>query len=292
MPSGEPLYKIARDVLQAVGRQKLREFMPYLRAKELDPMPILDGALTMGARFIPYINSYIDEGGRVALAELDQQDASDWLVRSPHTIDAAKTAILDLCQETVETFGVDTIEQIEAVKQEIRNAVAGSIEAGETQGQMVDRVARWIDDNARWRARRIAVTESARAYNQGQHAATDSLDFVAGYKLLLSDDACPICHAIKRQCPVIRKGGTFGTNGKNDTYKDLKFPPFHPGCRCTTVVVFDDEVPKEWPKPVTPGPGGYIQPTDADFAAAEAGGYESVAIGNAKSWQCLVLMDE
>ena len=148
-----------------------------------------------------------------------------------------------------------------------------------------------MKENARWRARRIAVTESARAYNQGRFEATKGLDFVAGYELVLSSDACPLCHAIKRQCPVIPKDGTFGQNGKNETYKNLKFPPFHPGCRCTTVVVFDDEVPKEWPKPVKPAENGYILPSDADFANAIEGGYESVAIGNAKSINAFILTE-
>jgi hypothetical protein len=92
-----------------------------------------------------------------------------------------------------------------------------------------------------------------------------------------------MCHAIQRQCPVIPKGGTFGENGKNQTYKNIKFPPAHPGCRCTIVVVFDDEVPSNWPKPVMPDPEtGYIKPSERDYRTAEEGGYESVAIGNAK----------
>jgi hypothetical protein len=53
-------------------------------------------------------------------------------------------------------------------------------------------------------------------------------------------------------------------------------------CRCTLVVVFDDEVPAEWPQMVRPDPvTGYIKPDPGDFATAEAGGYEVVSIGNA-----------
>ena len=289
MPDGEPLYEIARDYLQAVGKQYLTQYAPdlWLRKKELDPLDPTRATFDMAGKFLPIITAYIDEAGQAALVELDQADADQWLVRAPHVIDAAKTAELKLCAETIKSF----LDATENTIQQIRTELADSIETGETMGDTVNRLSRWLKDESRWRARRIAVTESARAYNQGQHAATDELDFVAGYKLLLSDDACPVCHAIKRQCPVIRKGGTFGTNGKNETYKDLKFPPFHPGCRCTTVVVFDDEVPKRWPSPVKPGASGYIQPTDADFAAAEAGGYESVAIGNAKSLTAFILAE-
>ena len=141
-----------------------------------------------------------------------------------------------------------------------------------------------MKDNARWRARRIAITESARAYNTGLTSAAEGLDFITGWELLLSGDACPMCQMIFRLCPVIPKGGTFGTNGKNKTYKDLKFPPFHPGCRCSLLEVFEDEMPKDLKPPVRPGDNGYLQPTEADYAAAEEGGYLSVAIGNAKSF--------
>jgi SPP1 gp7 family putative phage head morphogenesis protein len=290
MPDGEPLFKIARDYLQAVGKFHVAQYAPeiYPKLKEIDPIDITRASIDMAGKFLPIITSYIDEAGQAALVELDQADADQWLVRAPHVIDAAKTATLDLCQETLDSFTIRLGNELDAVRREL----ADSLQSGETLGDTVNRVSRLIKEESRWRARRIAVTESARAYNQGQHDATKGLDFVAGYELILSADACPLCHAIHRQCPVIRKGGTFGTNGKNETYKDLKFPPFHPGCRCTTVVVFDDEVPDKWPSPVKPGDGGYILPSDADFAAAEEGGYESVAIGNAKSLTSLITLND
>jgi hypothetical protein len=290
MPDGEPLYRAARSILLAIGKQQIeiwRRFIEPPKAKEFNPLDPFAGAIEMGNRFIPTITSYIDESGRAALVELDQQDADDWLVKAPHVIDAARTATLDLCQETINTFIFDLNTTLDGIREDI----AESIRTGETLGDTVDRVSRWVDENSRWRARRIAVTESARAYNQGRFEATRGLDFVAGYELVLSSDACPLCHAIKRQCPVIPKDGTFGQNGKNETYKNLKFPPFHPGCRCTTVVVFDDEVPKEWPRPVKPADNGYILPSDADFANAIEGGYESVAIGNAKSINAFILTE-
>jgi SPP1 gp7 family putative phage head morphogenesis protein len=298
MPTGEPLYQVARRSLLGVGRQLLATVEPILRTKEANPINPLDplsARVEMADGMLPFIQSTIDLGGRTMLLELDMQGADDWLIKSPQTINAARAATIDLCQETIETFMVDFNREVDAVKEEInRNltrAIASTIAEGQTTGEAVNRVARWMEENARWRARRIAVTESARAYNLGQIASTENFDFVAGYKLLLSDDACPMCHAIARLCPVIRKGGSFGQNGKNQTYKDLKFPPFHPNCRCTTTVVFSDEVPDEWPQPVVPGAAGYIEPTDADFAQAEEGGYQSVAIGNAKSLTAYILAE-
>jgi SPP1 gp7 family putative phage head morphogenesis protein len=234
----------------------------------------------MAASFIPYIDAYIDEGGRTLLAELGVDNADDWLVKNPQAIEAARTATLALCQETVDTFLEDMNRTMDGIRQDL----AESIESGETAGDAVDRLAKWVNDESRWRARRIAVTESARAFNAGAVASTEDLDFIAGYKWLLSDDACPLCHNVARLCPVIPKGGTFAENGKNPAYRNIKFPPLHPNCRCTLVTVFDDEVPQEWPKTVKPPVGSnYVIPESTDIMAAESGGYESVAIGNVKS---------
>lgn len=281
VPKGRPLERIARDALQALGVWQLRFFEQVVGIqKQIDPIDPLITAQKMAAAFIPYIDSYIDEGGRTLLAELGQQSAGDWLVQNPQAIEAARTATLALCQETVDTFLGDMNKTMDG----IRRDMAESFESGETAGDAVDRLAKWVNDESRWRARRIAVTESARAFNAGAVAATDDLDFVAGYKWLLSDDACPLCHNVARLCPVIPKGGTFAINGKNPAYRNVKFPPLHPNCRCTLVTVFDDEVPPEWPNTVTPPPGqNYVLADATDIMAAESGGYESVAIGNAKS---------
>jgi hypothetical protein len=278
MPTGAPLYRIARDILAGLGKWQLRALEQYAK-KAIDPIDPFMAAQNMASQFIPYINSYLDQGANVARTEMGLQPADDWLVRNPSALFSARNAAYDLCQETVDSFLTASANEIDRLRQE----AARSIAAGETAGDLVDSMAKWFNDESRWRARRIANTESARAFNTGQILSTQDLDFVAGYKLVLSADACPLCHAINRLCPVIPKGGSFGQNGKNKTYRNLKLPPFHPNCRCTIVSVFDDEVPDTWPAPVTPSESGYIKPSPQDFAAAEEGGYETVEIGNAKS---------
>jgi hypothetical protein len=278
MPSGTELERIARRILTELGNNVAKPWLAiYDRKKEADPFT---APIDMAAQFIPVIEAWIDESGRSFLVSLGQQDADQWLVRAPEVIEAARNATLDLCQETIEQFTQDTLRTLEGMRADI----AASIEAGETAGELTNRISTWIKDNARWRARRIAITESARAYNTGLTSAAEGLDFITGWELLLSGDACPMCQMIFRLCPVIAKGGTFGTNGKNKTYKDLKFPPFHPGCRCSLLEVFEDEMPKALKPPVRPGENGYLQPSEIDFAAAEEAGYQSVAVGNAKSF--------
>lgn len=278
MPSGIELERIARPFLRQLGMSVARPFLAiYDRKKEVDPFT---GPYDLANKFIPVIEAWIDEAGRSLLVSLDQQDADQWLVRNPEILRAAREATLDLCIDTVNTFTGKVLATLEGMRMDI----AASIESGETAGELTNRISQWLEEDSRWRARRIAITESARAYNLGTVRAAESLDFIVGWKLLVSDDACPLCHMINRLCPVIPKGGSFGENGRNKTYKDLKFPPFHPGCRCSILEVFEDEMPKSLRPPVRPGSNGYLQPTDADYAAADAGGYLSVAIGNAKSF--------
>ena len=278
MPSGIELERIARPFLRQLGMAVARPYLAiYDRKKEVDPFT---GPYDLANKFIPVIEAWIDEAGRSMLVSLDQQDADQWLVRNPEILRAAREATLDLCIDTVNTFTGKVLATLEGMRMDI----AASIESGETAGELTNRISQWVDADSRWRARRIAITESARAYNLGTVKAAESLDFITGWKLLVSDDACPLCHMINRLCPVIPKGGSFGENGRNKTYKDLKFPPLHPGCRCSILEVFEDEMPKSLKPPVRPGSNGYLQPTDADYAAADAGGYLSVAIGNAKSF--------
>ena len=279
MPSGDDIERAFRPVLKGVGMSLIKSWAKTTR-KEYDPFT---APYTLASKFIPTIEAMIDEAGKSLLVSLGQADADTWLVRNPEILNNAKTAAFDLCNDTIDTFVQDTLKTIDAMRAEL----SASIASGETGGDLVDRLSRYVDSESRWRARRIAVTESARAYNAGTMGAAGPLDYITGFKWLISDDACPLCHTIARQCPVIRKGGTFAINGTNKTYRDVKGPPAHPGCRCSILEVFEDEMPAALKPPLVPDDGNYIRPEAADYEAAEAGGYLSVAIGNAtdKSFQ-------
>lgn len=229
MPAGQDIYRIARDTFMSLGMWRLgiiaQAFRKDLAGIPSEQDPFL-AAQNMASKFIPYIDGYIDMGGRFALASLGQQPADDWLVNAPEVLQAARTATLDLCEETIQKF----LSGTEAEIARVRDDLGDSLDAGETARETVNRVAKWMKPEARWRARRIAVTESARAFNHGQLASTEELDFVVGYRWVLDGDACPMCHAIQRQCPVIPKGGTFAENGNNQTYKQIRMPPLHPNC--------------------------------------------------------------
>ena len=106
------------------------------------------------------------------------------------------------------------------------------------------------------RARMIAVTESSRAVHDAQIIAGAESGVVAGYKTILSPDACPICQYVDASgnatgVPVFAYQDIAAASEGVGLYKS-DAPPFHPNCRCTQVAVLIGESP---PKAVAPKPG-------------------------------------
>ena len=75
MPKGTPLYRIARDQLLSLGIWRLRIAEQF--NKRIEPEDPFIASQRMASQFIPYIDAYIDQGGRFVLGELGQQDADD-----------------------------------------------------------------------------------------------------------------------------------------------------------------------------------------------------------------------
>lgn len=106
-------------------------------------------------------------------------------------------------------------------------------------------MARWIDNGeplealihdirpyfSRQRAERIAVTETTRAYQQGNETAWRESGVVAQmeWQTVRDERVCPQCGPMHGQRASV--GGTF--NG-------VAAPPRHPGCRCFTLPVVEE----------------------------------------------------
>ena len=209
MPSGIELERIARPFLRQLGMAVARPYLAiYDRKKEVDPFT---GPYDLANKFIPVIEAWIDEAGRSMLVSLDQQDADQWLVRNPEILRAAREATLDLCIDTVNTFTGKVLATLEGMRLDI----AASIESGETAGELTNRISQWLEEDSRWRARRIAITESARAYNLGTvKAARDAgLNFDRNGQLTL--DEAKLDKALQNNFDEVVKIFSAGTNSKS-----------------------------------------------------------------------------
>ncbi len=248
LPNGEPL----RRELRRYFREQRRAILAYIETGHVETkdqqarlpwgFPTWDefrlGLLKMSERMTPLIEATWDRAASLFAPRIGL-DPDEWSVVNPHTEAEIHKAALDFCQETLDT----TSQQLDAALQKTRDElVEGIVKEGETVQQLTKRVNAVFDMAEKWRARRIAVTETSRAVHSAQEAsAYASHGTVLGWRWLPSADACDVCLAIVARAPTVKLGEPFAVIGNNPTYSTIKFPPAHPNCRCTMVPVLDTE---------------------------------------------------
>lgn len=197
------------------------------------------------ARFIVQLRTVVDERAQQVMAELDQVPADDWDISQEETYRAIEKLAIDLCESTRADIEEATLQEAESVIDRIRQQIAEGMRAGQNIEKLTSRIGQYFDSNLRWKARRIARTESTRAYNAGTVIAGEKSEIVQGWEWLLSDDACDECVAVgmKKGKPVrVSKGQAFATEvSDNPSYATVHYPPLHPNCRCTILYVLVGE---------------------------------------------------
>ncbi len=237
LPQGERLRKLLRDWF---GKQRA-EVLGTIPAR-LDPLPAHMPDLTrdtkaMAESVTPVLTAYWDEGGKATRERLGL-DPDEWRVESPHLRTKIREAALDFCHTTNRTTTQQLGRALERLREEF---IAGVADRGETIDQLTTRVQSVFDTAEEWRARRIAATEASRAVHAAQEQAAADSDVVAGLELLLSSDACPLCRKIATEVCRVQLGQPFAVIGRNAAYRDVKYPPLHPGCQCTAIEVLKPE---------------------------------------------------
>lgn len=148
---------------------------------------------------------------------------------------------------TQETIGSVT----ETIQLAIREQLAQGVEAGESIGQLTQRVKEVAEDLTDYGAERIARTETARAFMASRVAAWKVSGNVWGKKWLLAPDACEFCRELaKRFNDGIPLGKNFFEKGDVLTLADgqsMKLdyaavggPALHPQCRCSLISVMEE----------------------------------------------------
>lgn len=132
--------------------------------------------------------------------------------------------VLHLAQSTLDTAIGDARLAVERVQEELEEGVLG----GETNERISERIGQIFSDPDR--ARRIAVTETARVMHAGQLSAAIESGVVTGMRWLASSDACPRCE--KLDGVVVPLGKPFDITGTGP-YSRTFHPPLHPHCMCT-----------------------------------------------------------
>jgi len=259
LPLGSRIYPILVKNFNAQGRLVLdrlagRKSIFYTPAELLRPS---DPALVDDIeQIIPHISLIWDKGGKRLRSEIGL-DPDRWRVTSEFLRAAIRTATLSFAESTQASFVEDFQQNYDAAKNAIRAEIeAGRMNAGETTEQLAKRIQKYFQDTNRFRARRIAQTEAVRAHHQAKEWSAVDSQVVVGWEWITTSASCKICDAIARDMNNpsgrrrIRLGQNFAVIGDNPAYKNVRFPPAHPHCRCTIRAILDSVYSKD-PTPVT-----------------------------------------
>lgn len=110
-------------------------------------------------------------------------------------------------------------------------------DAGESIPDLTKRVRETFDGWEKWRAERLARTESIRGSGQGAletYRASGVVDRV-GWMATPTERTCEICNGLDGK--VVEIGDAFF----DDDYGDGTSPPAHPNCRCAVYPVLEGE---------------------------------------------------
>lgn len=161
------------------------------------------------------IQQYIDESGGQAMQ----------LTGSGLTFDNATQTIADFVESRSEFFASSITE---TTNDELFTTLSEGLKAGESAGQLSERVATVYGQARDYRTDRIARTEISAAANFGSQEAYHQAG-VEKWQWVVVDPQDDDCLVNEDEIVVI--GDAF-TNG--DT-----MPPVHPNCQCTTIPIFD-----------------------------------------------------
>lgn len=268
LPTGEA---IRRELVRMFRRQRGRAVASILRAagtKEAAGIPAVpynphDDTPEDVTPFVPLLAAVYDKSGKAALASIGL-DPDAWDVTDPNAAEAIEGAAFQFCSETNATTHLTTERAVEKLRTSL---MEGVVKEGAALKALVDRVQEIYTSAERWRARRIAMTESMRAHHAALLMTARQSGVVVGLKWMLSGDACEQCHAVARRAGIVRLGQPFAIVPSNQpAYSQILHPPLHPHCACTVEQILepDDATPIPFSDTVVD-----LTPDAADVAAAE-----------------------
>lgn len=187
----------------------------------------------------PFIERIMQQGGTVGLQQIGLEGFFD--VTNPQVAEFIRNYTIRLAGQVNET----TIA-------ELSRTLGQGLDAGETVADLARRVREADSTFGPTRAERIARSESARAYMEGNEKSWEDSGIVAGKRWEVAAAPCRFCQAVgdafgDRVIPV---GGAFYEQGATLSagdqrmeldYEDVKHPPLHPNCRCGLIPVLIGE---------------------------------------------------
>ncbi len=217
----------------------------------------------MASAMTPLLSAYWAEAGKEARARIGLDPAA-WRVTDPHLRDKIRRAAFAFCDATNQTTSLQLQDALDALRVELTE---GLVTHGESIPELTKRVQGVFDQADTWRARRIAASEASRATHAAEYESAKESGIVAGFEILISEDACEVCQQIAAEVKRVRLGERIAIIGNNPTYRNVYFPPFHPHCACSMAQV------------LTPDMGGPAAPEwGTTLNQPDGAGYEDARI--------------
>ena len=231
LPDGRPI----KQRLIRFFRQQMRAVLGTLPTVGIPAhLPdLLDWNDPMKEAMVPLISAYWQESGQRTMERIGL-DPDEWRVTNPNTEAKIQQAAMNFCQATNATTRMDLETALAELKREL---VQGLVDEGEALPQLTQRVKGVFQDAEDWRAERIAASEASRAVHAAQEQSAADSGVVAGFELLISGDACPLCQMVAAECRRVRIGQPFAVIGHHPDYSTIRHPPIHPMCQCAMVEV-------------------------------------------------------
>jgi SPP1 gp7 family putative phage head morphogenesis protein len=234
-----PYDKRMKSALRAIWKQERRDILANMKRA---PLPTPPGKSIAGVRTkadTGIVDQWLYPGGKYkALLAQKAESVLSRLISAAITRINTEYALgvnFDIVNErALEWLGTYAPQFSVYVETEtlttLRERLMSGIDAGEGMDKLRRRVQDTFDDMEKWRAERIARTETSRAAGQGTRETFKEAGFTKKVWLANPDCCTEICAPLEGK--TIDMDEPFFVDPKG--YSDGMTEPAHPGCRCTT----------------------------------------------------------
>ncbi len=180
-----------------------------------------------------------------ALQELFKEagDTAYDLLGVDDEMDITRENIKKLLKENARKFSTVVTEYTDKRMKEIINH---SISAGESVDELKDRFRKFFNDAEKYRADRIARSETVRYNTTASEQAFIDSGIVEKKEWFVNPDACEFCIPMSGKTVALgeaffSKGDTANGNQGGEMeldYDTVETPPLHPNCRCEILPIF------------------------------------------------------
>jgi len=132
------------------------------------------------------------------------------------------------------------------IREKLTNSLTEGLNNGESGQKLTKRVSDAIGDIKTYQARRISVTEVSRATNYANSVVWSKSGVKEEEWLTALDErVCPDCSSMEGKVSKLSESyfneGDSLPSGATVTYENIKRPPLHVSCRCTTIPVVEKD---------------------------------------------------